>query len=161
MKIRTPREQITQTRLKEVLRYNKLTGEFRWRFYVQGCLGKDAVAGTVTNGYRCICVDGKIYRASRLAWLYVHGGWPADEIDHRGRNKLNDKFSNLRPADRPLQLMNTSRGKGAIKQKSHKRWRACIQRHGKKIHLGYFANKSDAQKAYFEAKKIYHAEMYV
>lgn len=41
---------------------------------VAGCVDKD--------GYIQIRLKGKMYPAHRLAWLYVYGEWPQDEIDH-------------------------------------------------------------------------------
>ena len=43
-----------------------------------------------------IGINGKIYRAHRLAWLYMTGKWPKEEIDHKDTNSLNDKIENLR-----------------------------------------------------------------
>lgn len=71
---------LTAARLRELLNYDELTGNFTWRHP-----GKkrrlDRPAGCVKAlGYIVIRVDGVLLRAHRLAWLYVHGKWPALEI---------------------------------------------------------------------------------
>ena len=66
------------------LHYDPFTGIFKWkqrRFRAQtglatGCVNKE--------GYRQIKLDGRIYVASRLAWIYSHGEIPAAvEVDRR------------------------------------------------------------------------------
>jgi len=78
--------ELTAERLRAVLSYNPNTGLFTWikpsKFHprMQG-----QVAGSVgTGGYIHIRVDGKKYRAHRLAWLYVYG-LPPYAISHEFR----------------------------------------------------------------------------
>lgn len=61
------------------------------------------VAGHVQpHGYRHIRVGDHRYLAHRLAWFYVYGVWPADEIDHINRDRDDNRISNLRLVDRLL-----------------------------------------------------------
>jgi hypothetical protein len=50
------------------------------------------------TGYREIRVGGERYYEHRLAWLYVHGRWPKEQIDHinhkRDDNRLEKRLSN-------------------------------------------------------------------
>jgi hypothetical protein len=58
-------------------------------------------AGKVhSNGRRYIEVDGEIYPADRLAFLYVTGEWPVGAIEHIDGDLANDAWSNLRLAPR-------------------------------------------------------------
>ena len=55
------------------------------------------MAGSVhSTGYVRIGIDGRKYTSHRLAWLYVHGVWPSDQIDHINRNRSDNRIANLR-----------------------------------------------------------------
>lgn len=91
---------LTQERLKHLLHYDLETGEWTWlnppnhNTRLLGC-----VAGNVrADGYRTIRIDGCGYYAHRLAFLYVTGIWPSEEVDHKDRNPYNCAWSNLREA---------------------------------------------------------------
>lgn len=82
--------QLTRTRLKELLHYDAKTGEFFWRVN-RAKLGAGETAGkTKSDGYRYIGIDGKIYAAYRLAFLWMTGVVPDGIIDHKNRNKSDD-----------------------------------------------------------------------
>jgi hypothetical protein len=49
--------------------------------------------------------DNKIL-AQRLAWVWMTGKWPQDEIDHINGNRADNRWSNLREADRSQQSQN-------------------------------------------------------
>jgi hypothetical protein len=48
--------------------------------------------------YLVIGINGMIYKAHRLVWLYVHGEPVPDRIDHRDLDQLNNRIDNLRAA---------------------------------------------------------------
>jgi hypothetical protein len=117
------------------------------------------VAGHLTaQGYWRISVDGRRYLAHRLAWLYVHGEWPAAQIDHVDLDKSNNRFANLREATNAQNKANTrarkdntSGFKGASWDKRSGRWRARICVVGKDSHLGFFDSAETAHAAYCQA----------
>lgn len=85
------------------------------------------------------------------------------EIDHINRNGSDNRRSNLRFADRELQLINTglsSRNKSGVKgvywMKSAQKWAAQIKSNHQTHYLGCYNSIEEAIKARQEAEKIYH-----
>ena len=88
---------ITQERLKELLDYEEETGFFRWKVsgYAQGRKAKGKIAGTVTHSNTiAICLDKKIYRADRLAILYMTGKYP-NHVLHNNGDVADNRWCNL------------------------------------------------------------------
>lgn len=159
---------ITQTRLKELLDYDPLTGVFKWRFS-----RPNASAGTITGNscilggkkYLRVGVDYSIYLAHRLAWLYEHGVMPDSsvEIDHIDGNGENNCIANLRLASRAMNTQNHIRAhldnkSGHLGVSYHARdglWRARISTGTKSI-CKYFKDIEDAKKCYVELKRQHH-----
>jgi hypothetical protein len=136
---------LTQERLKELLSYDPLTGEWRWIIARGRKIKAGAVAGSNgKDGYRQISVDGRTYGAARLAFLYMIGKWPENEADHRDTNHTNDCWSNLRDATRSQNEMNkpvSSRNKLGLKYISkapNGKYYVSIGFNGDTIHLGTF-----------------------
>jgi len=153
---------ITQERLIELLRYNSCTGDFvriKQISNAHPCGGK---VGSYSEGYLRISIDGKSYLAHRLAWLYMTGKWPENEIDHININRRDNRWCNLRRATHGQNQQN-QKGWGASGIKGV-HWRACdskwcarIGTNGRKF-LGYFHTKEAAHAAYVEAAKRLHGE---
>lgn len=125
--------ELTQERLKEVLWYSPEMGSFIWLVTRRGYAKEGTIAGRVSSkGYREISVDGKRYKAHRLAWLYMHGSWPKDQIDHINRDRDDNSIDNLRDVDQKTNLANTGPQKNntsGIKfiHKAGNRWRVGIK----------------------------------
>lgn len=148
---------LTRARLTEVLRYDAAAGSFHWVLPRRG-LKADSVAGTVDKaGYRRIIIEGRGYYAHLLAWLWVTGSWPATEIDHENLKKDDNRFTNLRPASRSLNMANgpnrsdSLTGVKGIQRRKNGRYRARIMKDGKHYHLGYFDDPGEANSAYLRA----------
>ncbi len=140
---------LTQERLKELLRYDPATG--LWT-HANG----DA-AGWINSktGYIRLQVDGRKYYAHRLAWLWMTGKWPAVLIDHKDQNPSNNRWDNLRPADksknganRGAPKQNKSGWKGVSFCRATGRWRADITIRGKCKNLGRFDSPVAAHLTY-------------
>ncbi|MGA7001260.1 MAG: HNH endonuclease [Pseudolabrys sp.] len=150
---------LSAKRLRKLLNYAPATGIFRWRVRRGGPKTVDHVAGGIhpSKGYRQICVDGKLYRANRLAWLYMTGKWPKLEIGYINRNISDTRWANLR-AMTPSQRGATSRRRnkhgvrGIWITKSGK-YVARITVAGKKKYLGLFDTIEKANVAYTRAAK--------
>lgn len=100
--------ELTQERLKELLHYGPNSGLFMWRVDRRGTAKAGQWAGrTNSKGYVEISVDGKRYKAHRLAWLYTHGVWPKGQIDHKDRDRAGNWIDNLRDVTQSVNLKNT------------------------------------------------------
>ena len=124
-------------------------------------------AGRVdSHGYITIEMGGETYKAHRIAWVIKTGSWPSKEIDHKNGNRSDNRWENLREANRLENSINrailSSNNKSGITgvhwENDRKKWRAQIQYSGKKINLGRFADREDAIKARREAEEKYFGE---
>ena len=153
---------LTQARLKELLAYDPLTGEFTNLKSGKGRKPVGTVVGSTSNsGYTTSMVDGKNYQHHRLAWLYTHGVFPPADLDHRDGVRINNRIANLRPATRSENCQNAalksnnSAGYTGI-WKVGNRWRARIAVGGVQHHIGYFGTELLARGAYLQAKTRHH-----
>ena len=153
-------KKLTQERLKELLHYNPETGLFTWRMRRGGTARKGSIAGGIEpSGYLKICIENKIYRSHRLAWLYVHGYFPEHEIDHRDRDRSNNKINNLREASHQCNSLNHSKRcdnlsgvTGVWWDNGNKKWAAYISISSKRKWLGRFKSKLKAVQARWDAE---------
>lgn len=153
----------TQSHLKELLHYDPETGVFTWAVSRSGVRIGDVAGCLKRNGYRYIGVDGRDYLAHRLAWLYMTGLWPADQIDHINGVKDDNRLVNLREAthlqnhqNRALDVKNTSGFLGVSWHRVTEKWRAYISVGGQQKHLGLFTRPEDAYAAHLTAKAELH-----
>ena len=146
---------LTLKRLRELLHYNPKTGVWiRLRSRGRNDLvGKQA--GTVGgDGYRWIRVDGGRYKAHRLAFLYMLGAWPDDEVDHRNLDRLDCRWRNLREATRrtnqanvSVRIDNVAGIKGVTKFRRHYQARIKLA-NGSREFIGSFKTANAAGRAY-------------
>jgi hypothetical protein len=142
---------LTQERLKELLSYDPGTGLFVW-INNRSNVVKAGHAGSLDGDkYRRIMIDNTSYKAHRLAWLYMTGLWPKDQIDHTDHDRSNNKWPNLREVsntenskNKKLYKSNKSGHVGVLWHRKDKRWQASIRVDGKLKHLGNFKEKLDA-----------------
>lgn len=158
------KDSITQGQLKEVLDYEPTTGVFTAKKLrphpTKGlCYG---VGGIDINGYVLIMVLGKQYRAHRLVWLWVHGEFPSQQLDHINGVRHDNRLCNLRPATNSenckngkLPKNNTSGFKGVSWMPRQKAWAAHIRVDGKAIHLGLYRDVVEAAETYDAAAAKY------
>lgn len=156
---------LTAERLRELLNYDSDLGIFTRRIKNGKRDNVGDVAGWLgVRGYRAICLDYRTYAEHRLAWLYVYGHWPADQIDHINRIKTDNRICNLRDVSSAInkQNINTARSHnksgfiGAVWSKSSGKWLARIIVDGKQIHGGTFSTAEAASEEYFRMKKKFH-----
>jgi hypothetical protein len=93
---------LTRDRLIEVLRCDPKAGEFTWRLQPgsrSDMIGKRA-GYNGPGKYRSITIDGEGHLIHRLMWLYVHGQFPAYQLEHINKNPADNRIANLREAVR-------------------------------------------------------------
>jgi hypothetical protein len=158
----TSRQRLTQTRLREILHYDPDTGEFRWRQRVSYSIQVGGIAGGLnkTTGYWQIGICGRSYMAHQLAWLYMTGAWCHPMVDHRDLDRANNRWNNLRcanrstnGANRPRHRNNASGFKGVHQDRRSGRWIARLHKDGQRHHLGRYATAEAAHAAYVAAAK--------
>lgn len=160
-------EGLSLSRLKEVLSYCPDTGLFTRLENIKSAPA-GSIAGSMSNtGYRIIMIDGKNYRAGRLAFFYMEGRWPTPTIDHINRIRDDDRFCNLREASSRQQNINkekrcdnTSGETGVLWHSGNRKWQAQMRIKGRKVHLGYFDKKEDAVNARRSAAQKYHEQIF-
>ena len=89
------------------LSYDPDSGIFAWR--IRPCRNVfigDRAGAKGDKGYIRIQIQGRVYMAHRLAWLCVHGRWPAQEIDHINGERDDNRIANLREATREINGQN-------------------------------------------------------
>lgn len=171
---------LTVERVRELLDYNPETGVFVWKprqesafktkraysVFEAAFSGKEAGSAD-RGGYILIRVDGVLYKAHRLAWLYVTGSWPKFEIDHIDGSTSNNAWGNLRDVEATVNCQNKRRPQsnsstkllGAFKciRYGRVKFLSRISVDGKNKHLGTFDDPVLAHEAYVAAKRRLHA----
>jgi hypothetical protein len=152
-----------RSRMLDNINYDSKTGVFTWDKNSKrttagkecGCIDKD--------GYIIIKFENKSYRSARLAWFIHYGYWPKDQIDHKNRNKKDNRICNLRECTRSQNSANIKNSKKISKTKRgvfycnrDKMFIVNITKEGKKEYSEYFKTEQEARDAY----KRKHVELH-
>lgn len=140
---------ITQTELKEKLKYCPITGIFEW-------IGKNKgkKVGSFNGQYLRVSLNKKEYLLHRLAWLYVYGDFPKNQIDHINGLKQDNRISNLRdvlPRQNSQNLNIHREGKLVGCYYKNGKWHAQIRVEKERYFIGIFNSQQEASEAYFNA----------
>jgi hypothetical protein len=159
---------LSAERLREILHYDPETGVWTWRMRASrfSRVRIGALAGCLNGGgYWQIAVDGCVYLAHRLAWLYTKGEWPASDLDHEDLDRSANRWDNLRLATKSQNAANTrarsnnkSGLKGASRYNRNGKWQSGIVVGGKRIFLGLFDTAEEAHVAYVAAAEKFSGE---
>lgn len=148
---------LTQQRLKELIYYDPETGIF-----TRLKNGKIIRGVNETTGYQHVHVNGKYYAASRLAWFYMEGYWPENEIDHKNRIRDDNRWINLRHVSRSCNVRNSSISRrntsgitGVSWDNQYQNWRVHIRINDIAINLGRRVKKVDAARVRWNAEVKY------
>lgn len=159
---------LTQDELKSQLSYDTKTGIFTRLIAKSNRTKIGNQAGTENvKGYTVISFNNKIYLAHRLAWLYINGQWPKNQIDHINMNRSDNRWCNLRECNNQENMQNTSIKstnssgyKGVTFDKYRNKWCAMGRLLGKTKFLGRFDSVEQASEAYKNFAKEHHGEFY-
>ena len=154
---------LTQDDLHNLIIYDKETGVFCWNKSRRGVVVNKNLGCDNGFGYLRITVLGKSYYAHRLAWFYIYGKWPKDQIDHINGIKNDNRIENLRDLTNSQNAQNKLKAKvnsnskilGVSWHKKAKKWQAFICIYKQNKYLGLFSDIKDAEIAYkLEREKI-------
>lgn len=154
---------LTQTRLKELLDYDPLTGIFIWLVSTNNTIKVGNQAGSQDNlGYTRIRVDNSCYRGHQLAFLFMEGIVPS-YVDHVNGIRQDNRWTNLRAANFKENLRNVgakSNSKTGIKNvtKVGNRYRVRVTTDTGRIDLGLFEDIELASLVAQEAIEKYHKQ---
>lgn len=157
------RREVAVERLKQAFRYEPETGSLFWIGVNKRMLGKKA--GCSANRYRTVCVDGVRIPEHRVIWALTHGAWPEKEIDHINRNGHDNRLTNLRVATRSENCTNRGVfknniiGSPCVRKNRSGKFDVRVQRDGKRVYVGSFADLESAEKAAFDFKLQYNVEV--
>lgn len=112
--------------------------------------------------YLRIMINGKRYRSHRLAWLFITGSFPQEEIDHINGNGCDNRAVNLREVNRVDNCKNrrkpsnnTTGVVGVYKHRPTGGWQAQIRVNYQLKNLGVFREFEKAVNARKQAELLY------
>lgn len=149
---------------RDLHHFKSLNSQSRWNNRYAG-----KIAGTLhigATGYHCthISLMGKVMKGHRLAWTYMTGNEPPEQIDHQDQDGTNNKWLNLKDAN-GLNARNQSKRKdnksgysGVSIDKNTGKWVArCRDISGNYKHIGVFV---DIEKAAVAVERFRAANGY-
>lgn len=177
---------LTQEYVKEIFDYKD--GFLYWKklnpgnYNGKAKIGEKAGSVSLTHSgpRRMVRIKKYTYYTSRIIFFYHHGYFP-EFVDHKDRDKSNEKIDNLRAATASENSRNRTSNKGSSSKYlgvsycqrttrrilkttgemgfwSYPRWAATITIAGKFKHLGYFKTEIEAAIAFNSAAKEHYKE---
>lgn len=165
--------------LRECFSYEPETGILKWRKRPRNHFKSDKFhrisfmfAGTVTgcmnpvSGYLRANLDGKVRYNHRIIWKIMTGYDATDHVEHKNRNRADNRWINLREANQtqnngnfPTRIDNKCGLKG-VQQTRNGKYVARIKKYGVLTRYGPFLTKEEAYAAYCEAARKIHGEFW-
>ena len=157
---------LTQEELKQLLHYDPETGVFTWLVDSNRKVKAGSIAGYKhSKGYVEVGISEFIYKAHRLAFLYMTGNFPLDCVDHINGIRDDNRWLNLRSCTNQQNQFNRRvykdnksgyKGVGKIGDK----WQAKICIGGVRRSIGTFDTPELASQAYQNHAKKVHGEFH-
>lgn len=140
---------LTQSEVRELFDYVAATGHLIRKAATKGYNGSRIITRVNDSGYIVTTVNGETYRVHHLVWMWHHG-YAVEEIDHRNRDKSDNRIENLRECEHRNNCGNSTprvhKYKGVTFCKQTQKWRAQLNGH-----LGRFDTIEEAARAYNKA----------
>lgn len=124
------------------------------------------IAGDSPSSFhlKVVVLSGR-HPITHVIWAWMTGEFPRSIIDHIDMNFNNNKWSNLRFANKSLNMMNRglqknnkSGCKGVGFDKIRNKWAAYVTANGRRFYLGRFDSKEDAIAARLAAAAEKHGQ---
>ena len=135
-----------------------------WKKPTSNRVSVDRPAGWTQDGYVTVGVNGTQYRAHRIIYKMFYGHCPIT-LDHKDRNRSNNRIENIRECSNAENLRNSSIGRnnttgctGVSFDKDRQIWYSRMMFDGKRINLGRYKDRGQAIKARKEAEVKYLGE---
>ena len=146
---------LTQEYVRARLSYDPETGIFTWKDLPDKARSVKVgdLAGYLdkSSGYIRIKLNGRMYFAHRLAYLYMEGYFPEHEVDHINGRRSDNRWENLRHVSAVCNMQNmkvsarnSSGVTGVSWHKQAQKWYAYAALHGKLIFLGLYPSRLEA-----------------
>jgi hypothetical protein len=162
----------SQETLRNRFDYDAATGQLVWRhsdtapWWWNGKHAGKPAGSQDGQGYIAIGLDGKVYRAHRLIWVFFHGQYDDSlQIDHINQDRADNRIENLRLATPAQNRQNAKRrednksgARGVDYQSRFGKWRARITVNGKTHALGNYDTLEEASRAYAAASRKLHGD---
>lgn len=105
------------------------------------------------HGYWVVGFQGRKWLGQVLAWAYVHGEIPAEDIDHENRIKTDNRIDNLRKVSRGQNMRNCERHdrRGAALGTTLRKdglWASLVSDSGRTVFLGAYPTQAEAHAAH-------------
>jgi hypothetical protein len=153
-------------RLYYLLHYDPTTGVFRWNVDRNNRYRAGSIAGTNRDGYRYVMINRENYGAARLAWLYMTGEEPRDDVGFANGNPLDLCWANLHAIACTVHALKRqdwalacARGYYKELHYSGRRggltpYRVEVHCDGRQCYVGSFPTSDDAQCAFWFARLL-------
>jgi hypothetical protein len=157
-------QELAQDLVRELFDYKD--GALHWKQSLNRRIRIGSRAGSLNkqDGRVQVRINGSMYKAHRLVFLWHHGYLP-EYIDHIDGNPANNRIENLRECslsqnqwNRKVCKNNTSGYKGVWFSKQTNKWQVEVHSEGRKYYGGLFADAESANKAAIELRKSLHKD---
>jgi hypothetical protein len=142
---------LSHDELLKIFDYNVETGIFTYKISTANRIHIGDIANTKSHGYIRIKINGRQYAAHRLAWFYVTGNWPINQIDHMDNIRDHNWFSNLREVTNKINAQNKKTSlknnsicntiPGVTFDKREQKYRVGLRLNGILMWFGYYATQ--------------------
>jgi hypothetical protein len=156
---------ITREELLIYLRYEPSTGLFTWRAHPQRSRVGQLAGTTNKQGYVIITINKKLYKAHRLAFLFMTGEFPNSnlQVDHIDGVCDNNRWCNLRIAtaaqnqhNSKIAINNSTGVKGVSFNKRTNKYAVDVRLNKQHNYLGEYATLDEASKVAKSARLQLH-----